>query len=273
MESFTIERQIKNVNWLKALLFKSKLRASITIDLPTQWNELTADQFEMVAALLFSERKEIDAMAELVVKFCGFEKWELSFVSNDDIFCQILPCFEFVKTPVIIQKPIIKKVLNKYYGPKEDLSGMCWKQFVLAETYCNAFQISKDINHLNKLVAVLYCSMVEYPASDNWELGLSESFQQKIIGMLHLIPVGLKQACYLNYLGLKAYLIEQEVFPKLFPVGKTTETEVTDNKPGAIDWHKVSLGLCGEKFGTIEQLYYTPVHDVMKFIDMQNEKV
>lgn len=272
MESFTIERHINNVNWLKALLFKSKLRSSITISLPTKWQDLKADQFELVSALLFSERKEMDAMTELVVKFCGFEKWELPFVSNDDIFCQFLPCFDFIKTPIVLQKPIIEKVLNKYYGPKDDLSGMCWKQFVLAETWCNAFQESKDITHLNKLVAVLYCSIVEFPERENWELALSDHFQQKIIGMLHLIPLGLKQACYLNYLGLKAYLIEQEVFPNLFPVGKNTETQVNDSKAEPIDWHKVSLSLCGEKFGTIEQLYYTPVHDVMKFIDMQNDK-
>ena len=271
MESFTIKRHI-NVKGVEALLWKKKIRKQIVLELPTEWADLTDEQFEIVASVLFSELKEPEAMAELFVKLSGLKDFELALLSNDDIYTQMVPCFDFIKTPICIKKPLIKWIPEKYYGPKEDLDGLCWKQFSLAEHICNQFRISKDMELLDKLACILYCSESEFTNATIWRKGLSDPYQGAMMEEIKTIALALKQAIYLNYLGLKANLIEEEMFPKLFPKpdpDKPKTTSTGSDEP--IDWHAVSISLAGDKFGTVDDLYYTPVHDVMKFLDMQNE--
>lgn len=271
MESFNITRHL-NVRGIESFYWKRKIRKEIVLELPTEWADLTQEQFEIVASVLFSELKEPEAMAELFVKLSGLRSFELALLSNDDIYTQMVPCFDFIKTPICIAKPLIKWIPEKYYGPKDDLDGLCWKQFSLAEHICNQFRISKDMELLDKLACILYCSESEFTNKEIWRKGLSDPYQGAMMEVIKTIPLALKQAIYMNYIGLKANLIKEEMFPKLFPSSSSpsanSSSKGTDEP---IDWHAVSISLAGEKFGTIDDLYFTAVHDVMKFLDMQNE--
>jgi hypothetical protein len=270
MNSFTIHKTY-NANWFKQLVWEWRLKGLDTVELPTEWQDLTADQLADAAEVLFGEKNEADAMAALFWKFTKLTKWQLILLPVDDIYCLMKPSLDFIKEPVLISESIIKQLPLKgtlgKHGPKKYMQGLCWKQFALAETLVNEFTSSKKMELLDSLCALLYCTP-EHPTFNDWVKGMADAEQTRLEkGYAHL-PLKVKQAVYLNYLGLKKHMIDSKLFEYLYPAPSKSSSE-SKGEADAIDWHAVTLSLAGGKFGTLDELYYTSAYDVIKHLDMQ----
>lgn len=269
MESFAIKRTY-NVGWFKRLVWDYRLKGLYSIELPTSWQDLTAEQLCETAAVLFAGSNEADAMAGLFWKFTKLTKWQLLLMPVDEVYCYMKPCLEFIKYPVVLREPIIKclplKGTLSKYGPLKFMQGICWKQFALAETLVNEFNASKKMELLDSLCAILYCTP-EHPTIADFNRGMSDFEQTRLERVYSNLPLAVKQAVYLNYLGLKKHMVDSKKFEDLYRNKNGSGEGKKEVKP--IDWHAVTISLAGDKFGNLEGVYYTSAFDVLKHLDMQ----
>ena len=250
------------------------------IEVPTNWDELTPEQyeriqflkctttdrkamlFEMLMALvplkkehllelfglMLTQHKWLSALncASMFVFFDSRKLWK--FFATDDVI-DALPSIEWVfdaksrQNTSQIQEFSINA--QTYYGPRDSsMSGVAWKQMQHADQLLSNFTNTKDEDWLTHLAAVLYLPKGERFTTED------DSIEDRVALFAHL-RIQLKYAIYCNYVQIR------EAFYRGFTLPQGS---------GRPDWKEVSLSVAElGALGTFNQVGESDAHTVMKY--------
>jgi len=261
-----------------------------TINLPTGWDDLTAEQFEAVnfikctatdrrqmifeilMVLLPLNRTHLLGLLKLSMRqkqwlqafnlaslYIWFDKRYLwKFFTTEDVL-DALPAIDWVfdANPIKHRSAIASFQFKgvTYNGPRTLLSGVIWKQMQLADTLADRFAKEKNEELLNHLAAVLYVPAGEALDTDN------DSIPERV-KLFSGLRIQLKYAIYANYVLLRDSFYKQFKLPQ-------AELAVE----GRPDWERTTL-LVAENgsLGTYAQVETAPARTVMKYFEMAHDK-
>lgn len=261
------------------------------LEVPTCYDELTAEQFEVVnylkctatdrRTMIFEilmailpmnrahiwglvvvcwNQKHYKAAINLLWLYVFFDKRYLwQFFTTDDVI-DALPALDWLfdskqnKRTSALPQITFKGV--QYNGPRTLLSGIIWKQMQLADALVERFTTSKDETLLNHLAAVLYVPDGEALNTDN------DSIPDRV-KLFEGMRIQLKYAIYTNYVLLRDAFYQQFDLPKA--------ELALEGRP---DWESVTLSVAENgSLGTYQQVENTPARTVMKYFEMKHKEV
>ena len=260
------------------------------IEVPTCYDDLTAEQFEVVNYLLCTSadrrtmifeilmailpltrqhlwglvqlcftQKQYTTAINLLWLYVFFDKRYLwQFFTTDDVI-DALPAIDWLfdgkQNRSASALPEIQYKKERYQGPRTLLSGILWKQMQLADKLVKAFASTKNETLLNDLAAVLYMPEGEVINTDNDSIPNS-------IKLFEGLRVQLKYAIYSNYVLLRDAFYQQFELPKA--------ELALEGRP---DWEQVTLSVAENgSLGTYQQVEYTPARTVMKYFEMKHKE-
>jgi hypothetical protein len=214
--------------------------------LPCSWDEISPEQFVDVCSILSKNSDEYCKKIKTV--------WVLSGES-DKKFIQFLPeeieehfdkisfisDFKFKRSFFPLYKDII--------GPKDNMSNLCFDQWVIAEYYYGQWHKTKDEKFADKIISAIYPKS-EFDVNN---IRFYDVHEEWII----------KNALLMNYLGLR--LMVCSCYPDVFTKVSTFEDTSVLNP-----YDKLVDDLAGPKFGQRKEVGKNKVHDV--FIHLQNNE-
>jgi hypothetical protein len=260
------------------------------LDVPTCYDELTAEQFEAVnyikctttdrRSMIFeilmavvpisrqhllgllqvqlSARQYATAFNLLWLFFFFDRRYFWQFFATDDVI-DALPHIDWLfdkqqnKFKSAIAEFKHKGVL--YKGPRTLLSGVIWKQMQLADTLVERFTNEKNEQLLNELAAVLY-------VPDGEVLNTDDNSIPERIELFKGLRIQLKYAIYSNYVLLRDAFYKQFELPK-------TELALE----GRPDWETVTLSVAENgSLGTYQQVENAPARTVLKYFEMKHKE-
>lgn len=261
-----------------------------TIEVPTKWDDLTAEQFEVVnylkctatdrrtmifeilMAVLPLTRQHLLGLIQLCVSqkqwmaipgllglYIFFDKRKLwQFFTTDDVI-DALPAIDWVfdnkqnKYRSSLPTLYFKGVM--YNGPRSLLSGVIWKQMQLADALVERFAKEKNEALLNDLAAVLYI-----PATET--LNTEDDSIPERIKLFADMRIQLKYAIYTNYVLLRDAFYKQFELPKA--------ELALEGRP---DWEAVTLSVAENgSMGTYNQVENAPARIVMKYFETKHKE-
>lgn len=265
---------------------------TVTIDkkkfnIPENWDEITEAHL-----LLLGKQFPLIPTGEVLFKiFYGFLKinkpiaTELLFIRSMEIAKKVTPKgkpniflesvgralgmldnFNWIFTTNCINKCIIQeiKVYRKiFYGPGENLYNVTINEFKHADKFFMTYMMNKEIKWLNLLLATLWRQAGEGIRQDK-RMYFHEEDIQANADILAPIPLHIKHAALLNYIGLRNAVINSPNGRKVFSKSATKATENSG-------WGEVILKLAGNKFGDFEKTKSTMLYDVLSEIVLLKE--
>src|SRR5690606_28703508 len=127
------------------------------INVPTEWNELTAEQLIEVMETVYLRQYEPLVMLMKLMKIIFSLSYRKFFKMKVEDQEEYLYLVQFLlDDPVLLTKQIIPEYKN-LYGPSDEIGNMTMAEFTFSEHYYMEWQENrKDEALLNNLVAVLY---------------------------------------------------------------------------------------------------------------------
>jgi hypothetical protein len=197
---------------------------------PGTWNELTTDQIFDYVRILNSSLTKYQSFIALVLMLLNAKKKPvlvramLSGLSRADIM-SFKPLTEFLKDLTLTKNPLpyIRIGLTKYIGVSDELKNIAFWEFVKADLHFQNYHKTNKIEHLNKLVAVLYRKRDKTmtPESPDYKGDLRQPYNDHNVAereaLFSKIPFEKKFAVYLFYAGCRRKIVE--TYPNIFPAG------------------------------------------------------
>lgn len=260
------------------------------LELPSNWDELTPEQFEAVnflrctaadkrimvfeilMVLLPLQRQHLKALIQLMWQkrqwstciklawlFCFFKsRYMWQWFATDDVI-DALPSIDWIFDPKKNRRtsalPTLKHNGVQYSGPRTLLSGIIWKQMQMADALVDRFAAEKNEELLNHLAAVLYVpNLRKFNTEDDSIPERVEAFRT--------LAIHTKYAIYTNYVMLRDAFYQQFELPK-------AELAVE----GRPDWEAVTLQVAENgSLGTYQEVEYAPARTVMKYFEVAHKR-
>lgn len=216
-----------------------KTRTS-TILIPGSWDEVQGKHLAVVAATIINQEPAIDALCKYLITFGQITSKQYLAIPTDCL-PKLLEVLKFTAEPVCFPHSKIKR-LGLLQGPDDLLKNVDIKTFGLACDFADAYANTTDVAYLDKMMATLYKS----PA-------LSDTL---VLSAMKHVRLSTKQAAWLNFLGLKNYVLE--LYPNLKKQGEGT-------KKGS--WLSLITALSGAKFGAFAETEKTGLHIILNFLN------
>lgn len=260
------------------------------LQLPSNWDELTAEQFEAVNFLrctaadkrtmvfeilmvvlplkrshlralvkLMWQKREFTTCIKLLWLYILFDsRYMWQWFATDDVI-DALPSIDWIFNPKKNRRTsAIPELHHKgvnYSGPRTLLSGIIWKQMQMADALVERFAKEKNEELLNHLAAVLYVpGLRKFDTEDN---SIPERVEQ-----FKTLPIQTKYAIYTNYVMLRDAFYQQFELPK-------AELEVE----GRPDWEAVTLMVAENgSLGPYQKVENAPARTVMKYFEVAHKR-
>ncbi|MGB1317083.1 MAG: hypothetical protein ACPG5W_02690 [Flavobacteriales bacterium] len=257
------------------------------IEIATCYDELTVEQFKAVAyhkctstdrkALLFEllmlmvplqkehlrglirlfiAKRKYGAAFNALTMLVWFDSRKLwKFLQVDDVI-DALPSIEWVFDQNAPQKwSKVKEFTHEnvaYYGPRNGMNGICWKQMQHADAISAQFANAKNEDLLNDLAAILYL-----PKGEAFN-DADDSVNYRIT-LFKKLPIEFKYAVYVNYVQLRESFYRGYVLPQ----------STGGSKP---DWMEVTLSVAGAELGEFNEVGRKPAAVVMARFSMLHKQ-
>jgi hypothetical protein len=126
--------------------------------LPSNWDELTADQLHMVSCLFCSGLSSIEFKLKALFGFLPVSCSLRNRIDPEDSY-YLMECLSFLLKEVTLTKnlqPILKTGGRWYYGPSDGLTNCTFGEFTRVSSLLDSFSQTKDQKYLDEMVSVLY---------------------------------------------------------------------------------------------------------------------
>lgn len=235
---------------------------TLTTEIPTSWNELTADQLAFIAGLLHSNQ-DMDKyqFRILVIKKLLKLKWHHILILKDRIV-DLYPFFSWIEEENTLTEnkfPVIKLEGIEFYGPIGDFETLTADEWTEADTAFMDYNESKDISDLDRMISCLWRerSFLKSPESENWEgdyrIKFSEHRVKLIQTYIKKMDVGIKYAILTWYMGCRQDW--EKLFERVFK-----ENQMAMESFG---WQETIQKLSGSAFGNLQETMITPMYKLL----------
>ncbi|MBC6698088.1 hypothetical protein [Hymenobacter sp. BT190] len=194
------------------------------------WNDLTGKQLVQVVRLLFAPREVLDLRMRLVLVLLQ-ARWKLRLSKHlmglsEEWAAELLPLADFLLEASQLTKQLLPRLRPSWlgpvlHGPTDRLAKGDLGEWIEAEAAYHDYHKTKDVRHLNMLVAVLYrpkrTHKPDNPADDNGDV--REVFNGNTLParaeLVARLPLAVRQAVLLFYDGCRRRIIrayEETIF-------------------------------------------------------------
>ena len=240
---------------------------STKFDFPESLDELTGEQKVKMVEILLKDYPHDIAHIKLFFVFCKCSKWFVRRRMTPDEFK--LQLIDGLLKPALLKTDITKGSLKDYLrgfvGMDNKLKNFTWKQFCLVDSFTNAYRAGH-----NELIDNV-CALIYVPLGKQFDSKHADHY----VALWSEKPYALKLAIVNEFIGLK-YAISKD-YKKLFP--QVNQSQLTPQEAlnvsvsdDPIDYHAITINLSGGPFGTREQLEKEPLHNVLKYLDLNTKK-
>ena len=238
-------------------LKKKKLfgESSISIDFPENFKELSEKQFIALIALSSCViddnsfyQQFLGVPADWLSQLDQFSLWKLM-----ELFITLNASNGSIDT---IDFFFISR-LGSFKAPEAKLEGMSFQQFMMIDTYCSWYSITKHQNYLNCMIASLYLKENEsyFPEGDEKLLDLDSNMED-----ISQTPIATRKAILANWLLIRNWL--SKTFPHLFPKG---EGESGTGKPA--QWLDLFDAFVGDNIHHMDSYKKLPCMDAFRILN------
>ncbi len=233
----------------------------LKVNVPTSWNELTADQLTAVAGLLYSKEVDIYQFKIQATKELLKLKWHQIIILRERLI-DLFPFIRFLEeeNTLTMNKYIFFKLgFKKYYGPIGNFETLRADEWTEADQAFLDYHASKDEADLDRMIAVLFRPKADdiSPDSNDWKNDWRKPFNEhsvydrslKIVKLDRRIKFGILtwyQGCRLEW---------ESLFERVF---KGSEQMVE-----SFGWMETIQKLSGGTFGSLEETEKTPMYKLM----------
>lgn len=160
---------------------------------------------------------------------------------------------------------------RKYHGPDDQLSSLTFAEFMHAENYFSKYDLTKNEQFLNGLIAILYrpkASKQQFLVSGDHRTAFNPNDVAKRSNKLSRLENDVKQAILFNYAAVRLHFAS--LFPNVFETPDQDQSQATkENREQTGSWLDIGLSLARKEraLGDFKDLEKTNVYLVLKVLD------
>lgn len=242
------------------------VRFPLVRHVPERWEELTPQQFLLVARLYLQELDE----PEFIRSFFDLPK---TFMFEDYYRYKLAELLEFISDCRVRMDRFLVPRVGKMLAPGNRLKGMCFEHFMHVDTAFNRYARDGKDASLDTFVAMLYLKDNEYivlPSGTKNGLfsGVKPLILQKRLPEVARIDRHAKYALFLNYVFVKRWL--SKAYPFLFPMDDDPEPERKEGKnPAApsVNWLDIFDAFVGDDIAVMEKYQAMPATTAFRLLN------
>jgi hypothetical protein len=236
-------------------------------EFPESLDELTGNQLVKMTEILLKNYPEDIAHIKLFFAVCNCSRWFVRLRLKPDEFK--LQLIDGLLKPMLLKQEITKGSLKDYLkgftGMDDRLKNFTWKQFCLVDSFTTALRAGN-----NDLIDNV-CALIYVPKGKAFNSQDADDY----VPLWSEKPYALKLAIINQYVALKSTISKdyKQIFPQQ-DLSQLTPNEVlnTSSSTEQIDYHAITINLSGGPFGNREQLEKEPLHNVLKYLDINAKK-
>jgi len=213
------------------LIFETGKR-STTVTVPQSWNELTGEQLQAVALVLFTEDVPVLRDLRLIMAITGLQPHQLAAMDAAVVWEQLLPLVEWLKTDCNLTTQVLQEFTGKrvkYCGPADYLANLRLGEFDFTErALYHWYNDTADIKRLYAFIAILYrparkrYDRTSNPDGDNREPFNANMTAQYAKCLMRHMPLSFAYSVLLFYKGCRDYITERH--SRIFSGGSESDT-------------------------------------------------
>jgi len=228
------------------------------LEIPTMWEELSADQFTFLLKLVQDARPDDVTIGEILLKFSDYLLGEMQIISPERRTQYYMLVEDISKTLdwIFTREEDGNYVLNYsttqnllpeisgFLGPQSHGSDLTFGEYRTAVDMMNRFMKEKEVFFLDALCGILYRKPSPVSNEDDYNISLRMKFNknhvQHYAENFELVPDHLKWGVYLWFAYFNRYLIDGGQF---IIEGNTLSFESLFNQGNNEESGEVNLGL------------------------------
>lgn len=225
---------------------------------PAGWDEMTAADLLIWASVMGTKRPLLKAKRLLFVLLFRIPVHRLKHIPTSQI-TQHTRQFDFLFRRNRLKKwliPCFWLFLKRYHGPKDLISNLTIDEFKLTELCYEQFQITREIEYLNTLAAILYRPRRKGVIDNDIREQLTNYGYVKRAKRFKWLSLRLRYAIFLNYEGCRNFVIDSN--KDVFSSGSSGS-----GKQRLTQWSKIIEAAAGGKFGTMSETKQSNIHEFL----------
>ena len=217
---------------------------------PSDWSELTPEQFILVARLYLQNIEPEQFLKDFFkIPVRRLDEYQLYTLSQ---------LTDFISDCRTQMDKFIIPVIGDLQAPGVRLKGMTFEHFMQVDTAFNRYARTEKSEYLDRFIAMLYLKKGEsIVLSPNYRNGLFS--HQKVLNLnkrlqeLSDIDQPVKYAVFLNYLFIKRWLAKS--FPWLFPLAEGEDKPQEKKRPSApsVNWLDIFDAFVGDNVAEMDK--------------------
>jgi hypothetical protein len=249
------------------------------IEMPTEWHELTTDQYIGVCRILCMAITEEEARLRILKLLMGLSDYEFLRPSRRQrinqrlmlqYFEKLFPEIDFVfSEEKLFSKNFIPKFSHRgitYYGPSDKLANLTGDELEKTDFFYSAFNATKKHELLIGIIATIYREEApEKNARDNrkdFDDADIEPRMAALEGLPEYIVLGIRMFYE------RSLMMWQKDYSKVFKEGKEK-----NKKPDLQAWRKLNRAMAGPKRGTVNDVKKLTIGELMfELSELENER-
>ena len=226
---------------------------------PSEWNELTAEQLKLIAPLYFGAYLVPDAQVRLIATIIPFGVFTKANSIQRYEICSLLSFLNDIK--------LTKNFFPEFaglFGPKDELRNVTVLEYATADAYFKMLIKTQEIKYLDFLVATLY-RLPKFDKKEekpqDWDGDYRQKFNPNLVEdnlkNIRKLPISFKYCVFLFFVGCKSKIIED--YSILFS---------GQNGDGGNGWADTILDLAeAQLFGDLEKSATTYIHTAFMYFE------
>jgi hypothetical protein len=226
------------------------------MNLPSEWNQLTRQQFIRIAAILFSGCDAFEGKIKLLWLASGLKAKKFTRYDIEEL-AVLVQRIEWI-SELFIQKSFFPQIFHRfryYKGMEDTLQNFTFDQFFTADNYFSQF-----MQHRNEADLDAFISCVFVRKEFDFET------HDKHLHRFSSLPIETKTAILINFTGMRAVMAD--MYPGCFNKSKNDSGVRSVLHP----MEKLKDDLAGAKFGTINEVGRTRIHAIFTHLQNNEEK-
>jgi len=238
----------------------------ITCDIPSSWNELTEKQLLRICELLYVNSGDVYRFRISVLGHLLGLSW-LEILMIRDRIVDLYPYIKFLEEENTLTDNKILTIHAKsitFHGPIGGFETLNVEEWTEADQAFIDFSGSKDIQDLDRLVAILYREAIHGmgPGHQSWKKDLRQQFIEEQVTLRQRIVSKISQshkfAVLTWYAGCRKEW--EEVFYRVFKENKS------DGE--SFGWQETIQKVSGGTFGSLKETEQTNMYKIMLHMEI-----
>lgn len=237
------------------------LKKRKAIQIPSNWKELTPDQFIAAAKMYIGGITETDFLKQ----FFGLSGSLIRRLGYYDKY-KILELVEFVRDARVPFSEFFLPTIpgTDLLAPGTRLSGMCFQQFMTVDTFFSKYVATEKEVYLDQMVAALYIRANERYVIQDKDTDVVLLDIAGRLPKIQQVDSAVKISIFLNFILVKKWL--GSAYVHLFP--EMESTDVTSCKSAnSVKWLEIFDSFVGDNIPDMDKYQAMPTLDAFRIMN------